>query len=133
MNCCKFFHKIPNKNLIGSQHQKNQGILQRIPQSNNEYTMNSLSAKNLNNSTHKTMQNQEKLSSRILTGLTQRSAKKNRNKLKKSSLNFTIFLPDTDSTLAPIVNSRLNSHQMMIDQPTAKVCQHQSTSKMTLP
>ena len=63
---------------------------------------------------------------------TQRSTQKNRNKLKKSSLNSTTFLPDIDSTLAPIVNSRLSLHQTMTDKHTVKVYQHQSTLKMTL-
>ena len=46
---------------------------------------------------------------------TQRSTQKNRNKLKKSSLNSMTFLPDIDSTLASIVNSRLSLHQTMTD------------------
>ena len=44
---------------------------------------------------------------RISTGPIQHSAQKNRNnKLKKFSLTFTTFLPDTGYTLASIVNSR---------------------------
>ena len=53
------------------------------------------------------------------------------NKLKKYSLNFTTFLPDTVSTSAQIVNSKSNSPQTMIDQHTVKAYQHQSISKTT--
>ena len=91
-----------------------------------------LELKELENSTHKELKSPEKLSFRISTGPTQRSTQKNRNKLKKSSLNSTTFLPDIDSTLAPIVNLRLSLHQTMTDQHTVKVYQHQSTLKMTL-
>ena len=51
-------------------------------------------------------------------------------KVKKFSLNSTTFLPDTDSTLAPIVNSRSSLHQTMTGQHTVKIYQHQLISKM---
>ena len=77
------------------------------------------------------MKNQENHSFQILTGPIQLSTPMSGTKSKKFSLNFTTFLPDTDLSMAPIVNSGSNSHQTMIDQHIAKVCQHQSISKTT--